>query len=122
MEQGPAATVIMCDRFTEDVWAITRTADIVVVAAGKHHLLKDPAALRPDGSCVVVDVGIHRVTNADGKVVLQGDVDAKAVRNHCQWITPVPGGVGPMTIACLLEQVLESLECFATAVAASSAP
>merc|ERR1712224_520051 len=108
MEQGPAATVTMCDRFTENVWAITRTANIVVVAAGKHHLLNDPAALRPDGTCVVIDVGIHRIKSAEGKMVLQGDVDANAVRGYCQWLTPVPGGVGPMTVACLLEQVVEA--------------
>lgn len=105
-EDGPAATVTMCDKFTEDVWALTRTADVVVVAAGVHHLLKDPAALRP--GCAVVDVGIHRATNSAGKTVLQGDVDADQVRNVCRWITPVPGGVGPMTVACLLEQVVEA--------------
>merc|ERR1719473_761856 len=68
MEQGPAATVTMCDRFTENTWAITRTADIIVVAAGKHHLLNTPSALRADGTCVLVDVGIHRVKKADGKM------------------------------------------------------
>jgi len=108
MEQGPAATVTMCDRFTENTWAITRTADIIVVAAGRHHLLNSPSALRADGSCVVVDVGIHRVKKADGKMGVQGDVDYEAVSDHCRWITPVPGGVGPMTVACLLEQVVEA--------------
>lgn len=108
MEQGPAATVTMCDRFTQNSWDITRTADIIVVAAGKHHLLNTPSALRPDGSCVVVDVGIHRVKKPDGKFGVQGDVDFEAIADHCRWITPVPGGVGPMTVACLLEQVVEA--------------
>jgi adenylosuccinate lyase len=107
-EQGPAATVTMCDRFTQNTWDMTRTADVVVVAAGKHHLLSNPSALRPDGSCVVVDVGIHRVKKPDGKFGVQGDVDYNAIVDHCRWITPVPGGVGPMTVACLLEQVVEA--------------
>lgn len=122
MEQGPAATVTMCDRFTENTWAITRTADIIVVAAGKHHLLSSPTALRADGSCVVVDVGIHRVKKADGKMGLQGDVDYDAVCDHCRWITPVPGGVGPMTVACLLEQVVEAARLQRTAKSISNVP
>merc|ERR1711865_880552 len=64
--------------------------------------------LRDDKQAVVIDVGIHRVKNARGQMVLQGDVDADAVRDHCRFLTPVPGGVGPMTVACLLDQVVQA--------------
>jgi len=107
-EDGPAATVTLCDQHTEGVWDITRRADILVVAAGKHRLISDPAVLKEDGEVAIVDVGIHRVTTPEGKTVVQGDVDAEAVRPRCRWLTPVPGGVGPMTVACLLEQVVEA--------------
>lgn len=107
-ETGAACTVVLCDRFTENVWDLTRQADILVVAAGKHHLLNDPKALRADGQAVVIDVGIHRVQNAEGKTIVQGDVNFEAISPHCKWITPVPGGVGPMTVACLVEQVVEA--------------
>jgi len=107
-ENGPAATVTFCDQHTENLFEITRQADILVVAAGRRHLLCDPAALRPDGQAVVIDVGIHRVQNAEGKSIVQGDVDSEALRPHCRFLTPVPGGVGPMTVACLLEQVVEA--------------
>lgn len=107
-ESGPAATVFFCDQYTENVWELTRQADILVVAAGKHHLVNDPAVLREDGQVAIFDVGIHRVQNAEGKTVLQGDVNAAAVRSRCRFLTPVPGGVGPMTVACLLEQVVEA--------------
>mmetsp|Transcript_46281 Transcript_46281/g.106834 ORF Transcript_46281/g.106834 Transcript_46281/m.106834 type:complete len:383 (+) Transcript_46281:84-1232(+) len=107
-EDGPAATVTLCDQYTERVWDITRQADILVVAAGKHHLLHDPEVLKADGEVAVVDVGIHRVPGLDGKTLVQGDVDAAALRPRCRWLTPVPGGVGPMTVACLLQQVVEA--------------
>lgn len=107
-EHGPAATVILCDRHTENVWNLTKQADILIVAAGKHHLLADPSALPEHRQATVIDVGIHRVSGPGGKTVIQGDVDFEAVRHHCRWITPVPGGVGPMTVACLLEQVVEA--------------
>merc|ERR1712232_168655 len=107
-ERGPAATVVLCDRYTEQVSELTRQADVLIVAAGKHHLIDSPAWLREDRQAVVIDVGIHRVKNDAGKTVLQGDVKADAVREHCRFLTPVPGGVGPMTVACLLEQVVEA--------------
>lgn len=117
-EEGPAATVVFCDRYTEGIWELTRQADILIVAAGKHHLLRDPKALRADGQATVIDVGIHRVQTAEGKAVVQGDVDAEALRAHCRWLTPVPGGVGPMTVACLLEQVVEAASRLAAPAAA----
>lgn len=119
-EAGPAATVVFCDRHTEGVWDLTRQADILVVAAGKHHLVSDPSVLRADGSTVVIDVGIHRVATAAGKTAVQGDVDADALRHACRWLTPVPGGVGPMTVACLLEQVVEAAMLRKSAITAAS--
>merc|ERR1712107_112696 len=106
-ESGPAATVVLCDH-TANVWELTRQADILIVAAGKHHLVRDPAVLREDGQVAIFDVGIHRVQSPEGKNMLQGDVDAAAVKSHCRFLTPVPGGVGPMTVACLLEQAVEA--------------
>jgi len=116
-ESGPACTVIFCDQHTENVWELTRQADILIVAAGKHHLVRDPSVLRSDGEVAIIDVGIHRVQTAEGKTVVQGDVDAAALRPHCRWLTPVPGGVGPMTVACLLEQVVEAASNFSKPVA-----
>lgn len=107
-ESGPAATVVLCDQYTESVWELTRQADILVVATGRHHLVRDPKVLKADGQAVVIDVGIHRRQAPSGKWALEGDVDASAIRDHCRWLTPVPGGVGPMTVACLLEQVVEA--------------
>lgn len=93
------ATVTICHSKTPDCKALTRTADIVIAAAGKPHLVKVDW-IKP-GACVI-DVGIHR--GADGK--LTGDVDFDAVSKVAGTITPVPGGVGPMTIATLLENTL----------------
>lgn len=88
------ATVTICHSFTEDLAAMTRQADILIVAVGKPNLIT--ADMVKPGA-VVVDVGINRV---DGK--LCGDVDFEAVSKVAGWITPVPGGVGPMTVAMLM--------------------
>ena len=95
-------TVTMCHSHTQNLGEITKQADILIVAIGKPHFItKDIVKL---GSAVV-DVGINRV---DGKVV--GDVDFDEVKEIAGWITPVPGGVGPMTIAMLLENTVEAAE------------
>ncbi len=93
------ATVTICHSRTHDIESFTRTADLVIAAAGKAHLVKK-SWIKP-GACVI-DVGIHRMP--DGK--LTGDVDFAEVSQVAGWITPVPGGVGPMTIATLLENTL----------------
>lgn len=93
------ATVTVCHSRTHNIEAFTRTADIVIAAAGKAHLVKK-SWIKP-GACVI-DVGIHRMP--DGK--LTGDVDFEEVSQVAGWITSVPGGVGPMTIATLLENTL----------------
>ncbi len=99
------ATVTICHSKTKDLPAVVREADIVIAAIGK------PLFVTPDmvkEGAVVIDVGINRV--ADGKLV--GDVDFARVKERASWITPVPGGVGPMTIAMLLQNTLESAKRF----------
>ena len=92
------ATVTIAHSRTRDLWQVTRDADIVVVAAGRPKLITG-AMLKP--GAVVVDVGINVV---DGKIV--GDVDAESVRGVASALTPVPGGVGPVTNALLLTHLL----------------
>ena len=100
------ATVTICHSRTKDLPAVVHEADIVVAAIGKpafvtQNMVKEGA--------VVIDVGINRL--ADGTLV--GDVDFDRVKERAGWITPVPGGVGPMTIAMLLQNTLESAKRFA---------
>jgi methylenetetrahydrofolate dehydrogenase (NADP+)/methenyltetrahydrofolate cyclohydrolase len=98
-----SATVTICHSATRDLGAITRQADVIVAAVGKRNVLT--ADMVKPGA-VVIDVGMNR--NDEGK--LCGDVDFEGVREVAGWITPVPGGVGPMTIAMLLVNTLESAE------------
>jgi len=97
------ATVTICNSKTPDLGAMTSQADILVVAAGRPRLVT--AGMVKPGA-VVIDVGINRL--ADGK--LAGDVDFQSVFGTASRITPVPGGVGPMTIAMLLENTVMSAE------------
>ena len=97
-------TVTVTHSKTRDVAAEVRRADIVVVAVGKPELVKKDW-IKP--GAVVVDVGINRVER-DGKTKLLGDVDYAAVSQVASAITPVPGGVGPMTIACLLRNTVKA--------------
>jgi methylenetetrahydrofolate dehydrogenase (NADP+)/methenyltetrahydrofolate cyclohydrolase len=96
------ATVTCCHRFTRDLESHVRSAEILVVAAGKPGLIPGEW-IRPGAT--VIDVGIHR--SADGLI---GDVGFAAARERAAWITPVPGGVGPMTVATLLENTLYAAE------------
>lgn len=99
------ATVTVAHGRTLDLFALTRQADILVTAVGQPGLITD-GAVKP-GS-VVVDVGINRVQRPDGSGQLVGDVDFDRVAPLARAITPVPGGVGPMTVAMLLENTLLS--------------
>jgi len=96
-------TVTICHSATRDLPGVARQADIVVAAVGRPNFVQGDWI--KDGA-IVVDVGINR--NADGKLV--GDVDFAAARERASWITPVPGGVGPMTIAMLLANTLRAAE------------
>ena len=97
------ATVTICHSKTEDLASYTRRADVVIVATGRRHTL---TAERVKEGAVVVDVGMNR--NEQGK--LCGDVDYEEVKEKASFITPVPGGVGPMTITELLENTIQAAQ------------
>jgi methylenetetrahydrofolate dehydrogenase (NADP+)/methenyltetrahydrofolate cyclohydrolase len=95
------ATVTVCHSKTPNLAEITKTADILVSAVGRENFQIKPDHVKPKAA--VVDVGLTRV---DGK--LRGDLDFEAVSKLAGFITPVPGGVGPMTVACLLENTVQA--------------
>jgi methylenetetrahydrofolate dehydrogenase (NADP+)/methenyltetrahydrofolate cyclohydrolase len=101
------ATVTLCHIATKDLASHTRRADVLVVAVGKAGLI---GADHVKKGAVVIDVGINRVTQADGSKKTVGDVDFEPVAREAGFITPVPGGVGPMTVAMLLKNTLRSAE------------
>lgn len=96
-------TVTSCHRHTKDLAKIIANADLVVAAAGKPGLIKGEW-IKP--GAIVIDIGINRL--ADGSIA--GDVDFNSAKARAGWISPVPGGVGPMTVATLMENTLLSLE------------
>lgn len=96
-------TVTSCHRHTKDLSKIIKEADLVVAAAGKPGLIKGDW-IKP--GAIVIDIGINRL--ADGSIA--GDVDFNAAKQRASYITPVPGGVGPMTVATLMENTLLALE------------
>ena len=106
------ATVTICHSRTTHLAALAREADVLVAAAGAPRLVG--AEMVKPGACVV-DVGIHR--GEDGK--LEGDVDAAAVAPVAGWLTPVPGGVGPMTVAMLVANTVRATELALGQVAAA---
>ncbi len=93
------ATITICHSKTPNLAQITKTADVLVSAVGRENFQIKPDHVKPNAA--VVDVGLARV---EGK--LRGDVDFEAVSKLAGFITPVPGGVGPMTVACLLENTV----------------
>jgi len=105
--EGGNATVTVCHTRTRDLASHTRRADIIVAAAGRPNTIT--AEMVKDGA-VVVDVGVNRVEDASKKsgFRLVGDVDFEAVKHKASLITPVPGGVGPMTITMLLASTVEA--------------
>lgn len=98
-------TTTACHKFTRDLESEVRQSDIVVVAVGRPELIKGEWI---KSGAVVVDVGINRLD--DGRLV--GDVEFAPAAERASWITPVPGGVGPMTVATLIENTLEAAETF----------
>ncbi len=104
--KGANATVTICHTRTKDMAFHTRRADILIVAAGR------PKAITADmvkEGVVVIDVGVNRIgMSKTGKAILVGDVDFDAVREKASFITPVPGGVGPMTITMLMMNTLKA--------------
>ncbi len=95
------ATVTICHSKTKDIEKYTKEADVIMVSVGEPEFLKQDMV--KDG-VVIIDIGINR--NEEGKIV--GDVDFKNVSKKASYITPVPGGVGPMTVAMLMNNVIKS--------------
>jgi methylenetetrahydrofolate dehydrogenase (NADP+)/methenyltetrahydrofolate cyclohydrolase len=100
-------TVTLCHSRTQNLHEIARSADILIAAIGRPHFVT--ADMVKPGA-VVIDVGINRIPDSSKKSGsrLTGDVDAEALSDIDGYITPVPGGVGPMTIAMLLKNTLEA--------------
>jgi methylenetetrahydrofolate dehydrogenase (NADP+)/methenyltetrahydrofolate cyclohydrolase len=96
-------TITSCHRHTKDLSGKVKSADLLVVAAGKAGLVQGDWIKQ---GAVVVDIGINRL--ADGSIC--GDVDFNAAKERASYITPVPGGVGPMTVATLMQNTLLALE------------
>ena len=105
--KGFDCTVTMCHSRTRNLAELTRQADILVVAIGKPEFITADM-VKPDA--VLVDVGIHRVADATKKNGYRviGDVKHSEVDEKCSWVTPVPGGVGPLTIVSLLQNTLKA--------------
>ena len=99
------ATVTICHSKSEQLDQICQSADILVVAAGRKQFVK--GSWVKSGACVI-DVGIHHSKNEKGDSEIAGDVEFKEASRHASLITPVPGGVGPMTIAMLLSNTLQA--------------
>ena len=102
---GAKSTVTICHKFTRDITRHTIDADILIVAAGSPGLITGPMVKE---GVVVIDVGINRVAdhNREKGYRLTGDCDFDSVSKKASWITPVPGGVGPMTVAMLMKNTL----------------
>jgi len=102
MLMAEGATVTVCHHMTRSVAMHSRRADVVVVAVGKAHLI-GPDMIKPGAA--VIDIGINQIKTDDGFKIV-GDVDMDAVKEVAGWITPVPGGVGPVTVAILMRNAI----------------
>lgn len=105
MLMAEGATVTVCHHMTRSVPMHSRRADVVIVAVGKAHLI-GPEMIKP--GAVVIDIGINQVQAEDGSTTLVGDVDTEGVKELAGWITPVPGGVGPVTVAILMRNAIRA--------------
>jgi methylenetetrahydrofolate dehydrogenase (NADP+)/methenyltetrahydrofolate cyclohydrolase len=103
MLMAEGATVTVCHHLTRSVAMHSRRADVVVVAVGIAGFL-GPDMIKP--GAVVIDIGINQITDDSGKTRIVGDVDTSAVLEVAGWITPVPGGVGPVTVALLMRNAI----------------
>jgi methylenetetrahydrofolate dehydrogenase (NADP+)/methenyltetrahydrofolate cyclohydrolase len=102
MLMAEGCTVTVCHHMTRSVAMHSRRADVVVVAVGKAHLVKQDM-IKP--GAVVIDIGINQIDTPEGQKIV-GDVDTDSVINIAGWITPVPGGVGPVTVAILMRNAM----------------
>ena len=107
MLMAEGCTVTVCHHLTRSVAMHTRRADVVVVAVGKAHLI-GPDMIKPGAA--VIDIGINQIETAEGTKIV-GDVDTNAVKEVAGWITPVPGGVGPVTVAVLMRNGIVAHQC-----------
>lgn len=103
MLMAEGATVTVCHHMTRSVAAHSRRADAVLVAVGKPRFLS--ADMVKPGAAVI-DIGINQVVDVDGKSKIVGDVDTDAVKEVASWVTPVPGGVGPVTVAMFMRNAI----------------
>ena len=101
------ATTTICHSGSSDLFKFTQMADVIILALGKPHFLKSEHIKQ---GAIVIDVGINRIENKEGRGILVGDADIKSLEGKASAITPVPGGVGPMTIAMLVENTVEAAE------------
>ena len=107
MLMAEGATVTVCHHMTRSVAAHSRRADVVLVAVGKPKFLT--ADMVKPGAAVI-DIGINQVIGKDGQAQIVGDVDTDAVKEVASWVTPVPGGVGPVTVAMFMRNALSAHE------------
>ena len=103
MLMAEGATVTVCHHLTRSVAAHSRRADAVLVAVGRPKFL-DADMVKPGAA--VVDIGINQVTGPNGEVMIVGDVDTDGVKEVASWVTPVPGGVGPVTVAMFMRNAI----------------
>jgi methylenetetrahydrofolate dehydrogenase (NADP+)/methenyltetrahydrofolate cyclohydrolase len=103
MLMAEGATVTVCHHMTRSVAAHSRRADAVLVAVGKPKFL-GPDMVKPGAA--VIDIGINQITGPDGQTMIVGDADTDAVKEVASWVTPVPGGVGPVTVAMFMRNAI----------------
>ncbi len=101
------ATVTICHHMTRSVAAHSRRADALIVAVGKPHLI-GADMVKPGAA--VIDIGINQIVDNNGEGRIVGDVDTDAVKEIASWVTPVPGGVGPVTVAILMRNAVTAFE------------
>ena len=101
-ENNYRGTVTLCDKYTNNLKSYVEHADILIVAAGVHHLIDQTYKVKQ--TVTLIDVGIHKISDVTKKngYKLEGDIDFNYFEDKCKYITPVPGGVGPMTVYALL--------------------
>jgi methylenetetrahydrofolate dehydrogenase (NADP+)/methenyltetrahydrofolate cyclohydrolase len=107
MLMAEGATVTVCHHMTRSVAAHSRRADAVLVAVGRPRFLR--ADMVKPGAAVI-DIGINQITDADGQTRIVGDVDTDNVKEVASWVTPVPGGVGPVTVAMIMRNAITAHE------------
>lgn len=107
MLMAEGATVTVCHHMTRSVAAHSRRADVVVVAVGNPYLI-GADMVKPGAA--VIDIGINQISGSDGKAKIVGDVNTEVVKEIASWVTPVPGGVGPVTTAILMRNAITAFE------------